>query len=99
MAQSGRNVEMAAGLASNTNSMSNSMSSSTVSGASVVSENMEGNSQAAKMGPDKGGFGNVNKWTPPNQGFAKGTFTGRLGNFGFRGGGSGFSPYGLRGNK
>jgi hypothetical protein len=51
------------------------------------------------MGPDKGGFGNVNKWTPPNQGIAKGTFTGRLGNFGFRGGGSGFNPYGLRGNK
>jgi len=99
MAQSGRNVEMAAGLASNTNSMSNPMSSSTVSGASVVSESLEGNSQAAKMGPDKGGFGNANKWTPPNpnQIPSKPTFTGRLGNFGFRGGS--FGPYGLRGNR
>jgi hypothetical protein len=79
MAQ-GRNTEMASG-------MSNSMSSGTVSGTSAVSENMyEGNSSAAKMGADKSGF-KFPSWTPPTQAPSKSTFTGRLGNFGFRGGG------------
>jgi hypothetical protein len=85
MAQSGRNTEMAAGM-----SMSNSMSSSTVSGGQqVVSENMyEGTSSASKMGADKSGF-KFPSWSPPSQAPSKPTFTGRLGNFGFRGGGGG----------
>ena len=92
MVQSGRNVEMAAGMSSN-------MSPTTVSGASVVRENMyEGTSSASKMGPDRGGF-NSTRWTPPTMAPNKPTFTGRLGNFGFRGGGGGMSPYGLRGNR
>lgn len=84
MAQSGRNTEMAAGM-----SMSNSMSSNTVSGHAIVSENMyDGTSSASKMGQDRGGF-KLPGWTPPPQAPNKPTFTGRLGNFGFRGGGGG----------
>jgi hypothetical protein len=88
MAQSGRNVEMAAGLSSNMSPNTSSLSSAA---AATPMDGPEAGNNTNWKSKDGGGFGNANKWTPPTVGFNKGgsTFTGRLANFGFRGGGGG----------
>lgn len=86
MAQSGRNVEMAAGMSSNMSPNTSSLSSAA---AATPMDGPEAGNNTNWKSKDGGGFGNANRWTPPTMAPGKPTFTGRLANFGFRGGGGG----------